>query len=207
MLIIEYLTLKLKTLIIIFLTALNTCFSVIYCFESNPTLNVRYHLAISINPGNNSGYINYAIVGESNGKLIYKKFITCNEFILIGMGKQISAANDLGVNIFKQFKIKDCLYKYDSADCKKKPEPKLFDLWSLRYNRNPYCPSGCMPGENMMVDGLGQHKTRPSWPQLQILQQYGIIYINDFFYGKNLFKLLADFQKPEWRQKYEDAVE
>ena len=180
----------------------------IYSIESNkPLLMVNYHLAISINPASNSGYINYAVVGETNGKLVYTKFITCNEFILIGMGKQISAANDLGVNIFKQFKIKDCLYKYDSSDCKKKPEPKLFDLWSLRYNKNPFCPGECIPTEEMLVDGFGQHKFRPSWPQIQILQNYGIIYINDFFYGENLFQLLADFQKPEWRTKYLNAIE
>jgi hypothetical protein len=123
------------------------------------------------------------------------------------MGKQWSAANDVGIDIFKKFKIKDCLYKYDSAECRKKPEPKIFDLWTLRYNRNPFCPSDCIPAEDMLVEGFGQHRTRPSWPQLQILQKYGIIYISDFFYGENLFQLLADFQKPEWRQNYEDAIE
>ena len=59
----------------------------------------------------------------------------------------------------------------------------------------------------MLVDGFGQHKYRPSWPQIQILQKYGITYINDFFYGENLFQLLADFQKPEWRTEYLNAIE
>ena len=196
-----------KTVIIISLFFLNTFFSVFYSKSTKPLVNLKYHLAISINPGSNSDYVNYAIVGEKNGKLVYSKFITCHEFILIGMGKQWSAANDVGINIFKKFNIKECLYKYDSADCKKKPDLKIFDLWALRYNRNPFCPSDCIPAENMLVDGFGQHRTRPSWPQLQILQKYGITYINDFFYGEKLFQLLADFQKPEWRQKYEDAVE
>ena len=124
------------------------------------------------------------------------------------MGKQFSAANDSAVNIFKYFNIKDCLYKYDSADCKKKkPEPKLFDLWSLRYNRNPFCPPDCVPADNMLIEGYGQYRSRPSWPQIQILQKYGITYINDFFYGEKLFQLLSDFQKPEWRQQYADAID
>ena len=198
---------KLKHILTLLLINLTTIDSVVYPNSNDSFVQVDYHLAISINPGGNSGYINYAIIGETNGKLMYTKFISCSEFILIGMGEQWSAANDLGVNIFEQFNIKDCLYKYDSAECKKKPEPKLFDLWTLRYNRNPFCPSDCIPKENMLIEGYGQHKSRPSWPQLQILQQYGITYINDFFYGEKLFKLLADFQKPEWRQLYADAVE
>ena len=196
---------RLKLIILFFL--LYNCILGHYINLPNYFVNLSYHLAISINPGCNSNYINYAIVGESNGKLVYTKFITFKEFISIGMGKQSSAANSVGVNIFKKFNIKDCLYRYDSLDCKKIPEPKIFDLWALRYNRNPFCPSDCIPSENMLVDGLGQHKSRPSWPQLQILQNYGIVYINDFFYGDKLFELLSDFQKPEWRQKYEDAVE
>ncbi len=196
-----------RTLISILLFFINICFSSFYINLSKPLVNLNYHLAISINPGSNSDYVNYAIVGEKDGKLVYTKFITCHEFILIGMGKQWSAANDIGINIFKKFNIKDCMYKYDSVDCKKKPEPKIFDLWSLRYNRNPFCPPDCIPAENMLIEGYGQHRARPSWPQLQILQKYGIIYINDFFYGEKLFQLLADFQKPEWRQNYEDAIE
>ena len=196
---------RLKLIILFFL--LYNCISAFYTNLPNYFINLSYHLAISINPGSNSNYVNYAIVGESNGKLVYTKFITFKEFISIGMGKQSSAANSVGVNIFKKFNIKDCLYRYDSLDCKKIPEPKIFDLWALRYNRNPFCPSDCIPSENMLVDGFGQHKSRPSWPQLQILQNYGIVYINDFFYGDKLFELLSDFQKPEWRQKYEDAVE
>ncbi len=196
-----------RTLISTLLFFINICFSSFYINLSKPLVNLNYHLAISINPGSNSDYVNYAIVGEKDGKLVYTKFITCHEFILIGMGKQWSAANDIGINIFKKFNIKDCMYKYDSVDCKKKPEPKIFDLWSLRYNRNPFCPPDCIPAENMLIEGYGQHRARPSWPQLQILQKYGIIYINDFFYGEKLFQLLADFQKPEWRQNYEDAIE
>ena len=169
--------------------------------------NTSSHLAISINPNCNSQYVNYAVVTESNGRIINTRFISGSEFILIGMGKQPSKANINSENLFKRFKIKDCLYKFDSLKCLKKPDLKLFDLWALRYNRNPYCPPDCTPVENMLVDGFGQHKFRPSWPQIQILQKYGITYINDFFYGDNLFNLLSDFQNPEWRNLYLNAKE
>jgi len=192
----------------IILQALLICQLFVFGNEGNGDYTgINYHLAISINPGQNSGYVNFAIVGENNGKLVYSKFISHSEFILVGMGIQFSAANDLGVNMFEKYNIKECLYKFDSSKCIKKPDLKLFDLWSLRYNRNPYCPQDCIPADNMLIQGFGQHKARPSWPQLQILQQYGIIYINDFFYGDKMFELLSDFQKPEWRNKYESSKE
>ena len=182
-------------------------FSKYYGLLSKPLFEYKIHLGISINPNYNSQYVSYAIITESNGEIIKKRFITGSEFIRIGMGKQPSKANDSGENMFKKFQIKDCLYKYDSSQCLKTPDLKLFDLWALRYNRNPYCPQDCTPTKDMLVDGFGQYKFRPSWPQIQILQNYGITYISDFFYGENLFQLLADFQNPEWRTKYLNAIE
>ena len=196
-----------KRFIHIYLLILTCLFSNVYALEYKPLVDLKSHLAISINPNCNSQYVNYAIITESNGKVVKTRFISGSEFIRIGMGKQPSKANNSGENIFKKFQIKDCLYKYDSSQCLKTPDLKLFDLWALRYNRNPFCPPDCTPAKDMLVDGFGQHKFRPSWPQIQILQRYGITYINDFFYGENLFQLLADFQNPEWRNNYLNAKE
>ena len=196
-----------KKFLYILIFVLSTSFSKYYSLSLKPLVQYKTYLAISINPNCNSQYVNYAIITESNGKIIKTRFISGSEFIRIGMGKQPSKANNTGENMFKKFQIKDCLYKYDSSQCLKTPDLKLFDLWALRYNRNPYCPPDCTPAEDMLVDGFGQHKFRPSWPQIQILQNYGITYINDFFYGENLFQLLADFQKPEWRTEYLNATE
>ena len=196
-----------KKYLYILIFVISSLFSEFYSLTIKPLVQYKTHLAISINPNCNSQYVNYAIITESNGRIIKTRFISVSEFIRIGMGKQPSKANNTGENMFKKFKIKDCLYKYDSSQCLKTPDLKLFDLWALRYNRNPYCPPDCTPAKNMLVDGFGQHKFRPSWPQIQILQKYGITYINDFFYGENLFQLLADFQKPEWRTEYLNAIE
>jgi hypothetical protein len=196
-----------KRFVHIYLLILTSLFSDVYALEYKPLVYLKSHLAISINPNCNSQYVSYAIITESNGKVVKTRFISGSEFIRIGMGKQPSKANNSGENIFKKFQIKDCLYKYDSSQCLKTPDLKLFDLWALRYNRNPFCPPDCTPAKDMLVDGFGQYKFRPSWPQIQILQRYGITYINDFFYGENLFQLLADFQNPEWRNNYLNAKE
>ena len=172
-----------------------------------PKEGVNYHLAVSINPGHNNSYINFAIIAENNGKIISTKFITVAEFIRVGMGKQTSRANEIGINLLEKYGVKECLYKYDSTDCKKKNTMNIHDLWTLRYNRNPNCPPNCFPTPTMIVEGYSQHRSHPSWPQLQILQQYGIIYINDFFYGENLFKLFVDFQKSDWLNTYINSKE
>ena len=42
--------------------------------SKSPIAGVEYHLAFSINPAHNSGYINFAIIGVSNGRIVYNKF-------------------------------------------------------------------------------------------------------------------------------------
>ena len=191
----------------IFIFGQLTVFSTINYSLNAPPNGVNYHLAISINPGHNNSYINFAIISENNGKIISTKFITVAEFIRVGMGKQTSRANEIGTNLFEKYGVKECLYKYDSTDCKNKNGMNIHDLWTLRYNRNPNCPPNCFPTPTMIVEGYSQHKSHPSWPQLQILQKYGIIYINDFFYGENLFKLFVDFQKNDWLSTYQNSTE
>jgi len=172
-----------------------------------PSDGLKYHLAFSINPSHNSGYINFAIIGIRNNKIVSTKFITIHEFIKVGMGKQSSLANTDGINLFDEHGVKECLYKYDSTQCMHKNEYSIHELWTLRYSRNPFCPPDCLPIDGMVIEGYSQHKGHPSWPQLQILQQYGVIYINDFFYGDNMFKLMADFQKSDWLDKYKNSLD
>ena len=182
-----------KKYLYILIFIISSLFSDFYSLTLKPLVQYKTHLAISINPNCNSQYVNYAIITESNGRIIKTRFISGSEFIRIGMGKQPSKANNTGENMFEKFKIKDCLYKYDSSQCLKTPNLKLFDLWALRYNRNPYCPPGCTPAKNMLVNGFGQHKFRPSWPQPNT-SKVGITYINDFFYGENYFNYLQIFK-------------
>ena len=172
-----------------------------------PTDGLEYHLAFSINPAHNSGFINFAVIGIKNNKIVYTKFISVHEFIRVGMGRQDSPANSVGINLFDEHGVKECLYKYDSTQCKHKNEYTIHELWTLRYSRNPFCPPDCLPADGMVTEGFSQHKGHPSWPQLQILQKYGVIYINDFFYGENMFKLMADFQKTDWLDNYQSSLD
>jgi len=167
---------------------------------------VEYHFAFNINPSQNSGLINYAVVGVRDGKIISKKLMDIKTFLLQGMGKQQSPANYNNVDMFAEYNLSDCFYKYDSINDEYSECFTLEDLWSLRYNRNPICPEGCVPAPGMKVEGWSQGKFHPSWPQIQILQEYGVIQDSDFFYGENMFKLFQDMEKPEWIDKYKTAI-
>ena len=187
------------------------CFGMLfYNFSKNNNLLempgfVEYHFAFNINPSQNSGLINYAVVGVRDGKIISKKPMDVKTFLLQVMGKQQSAANYDNIDLFAEYNLSDCFYKYDSISDDYSECFTLEDLWSLRYSRNPICPSGCIPAPGMKIDGWSQGKFHPSWPQIQILQKYGVIQDSDFFYGENMFKLFQDVEKPDWINKYKTA--
>jgi len=126
-------------------------------------------------------------------------------FLLQAMGKQTSAANFGNIDLFAEYNLSDCFYKYDSISDDYSECFTLEDLWTLRYSRNPICPVGCIPAPGMKIDGWSQGKFHPSWPQIQILQEYGVIQDSDFFYGENMFKLFQDVEKPDWIDTYKNA--
>lgn len=170
-----------------------------------------YQLAFSLNPGPNTQNVSFAIIAESNGKVINKKFISRDAFIRVATGQEVSSANPGKENLFDKFEISEgrYLWTYDSIKDRYEDIDVLFieDSWVLKYGRNPLCPGGCLPGPGMKIDGWAQYNFRPSWPQLQILQEYGVVYVNDFFYGENMFKLLHDMEDPSWIEAYKDAAD
>lgn len=166
---------------------------------------VEYHFAFNINSSHNSGLINYAVVGVRDGKIVSKKPMELKTFLLQAMGKQTSPANFENIDLFAAYNLSDCFYKYDSISDNYAECFTLEDLWTLRYSRNPICPVGCIPSPGMKIDGWSQGKFHPSWPQIQILQEYGVIQDSDFFYGENMFKLFQDIENPEWIAKYKTA--
>lgn len=166
---------------------------------------VEYHFAFNINSSHNLGLINYAVVGVRDGKIVSKKPMELKTFLLQAMGKQTSAANFENIDLFAAHNLSDCFYKYDSISDNYSECFTLEDLWTLRYSRNPICPVGCIPSPGMKIDGWSQGKFHPSWPQIQILQEYGVIQDSDFFYGENMFKLFQDVENPDWIDKYRTA--
>ena len=170
-----------------------------YGFYSCADLSRQYALAsimtlpptlgsFSINPTANSGLITYAIV-ETNkeNKIVRRTILSRNNWILQMKGEQKSKANIEGVDLWSKHEIGDCFWmldpnldKYIAQNCETKVN--IDDLWRLRYNRN-WSTDRIKLLDLNIVGGWVYNPFRPNWPQVQILQNYGIIFISDFWRG------------------------
>lgn len=181
---------------------------VMFCNFSKEKSIVQYEFAFNLAPTYNSNLVSFAVVATRDGKVINKRFISETSFIRQMSGLEYSKANPEKIDYFEKYELTDCFYKYDSIkdiyvdgyNCF-----RLTDLWALKYGRNPMCPQGCTPSANMLVKGWAAQNSRPSWPQLQILQEYGVIYVDDMFHGENMFRLFSDMKDSKWISKYVNA--
>ncbi len=177
-------------------------------FSSHKTNYVKYEFAFNLGASYNTQLVSFSIVGTKDNQIIYKKNISESSFIRQISGVELSKANPEKINYFEKYELTDCFYKYDSIkdiyvdgyNCF-----RLSDLWALKYGRNPHCPGDCIPAEGMLVKGWAAQNFRPSWPQLQILQQYGIINIDDTFHGEKMFQLFSDMKDSNWIYTYANA--
>lgn len=178
------------------------------CVEETP-LTAQYTFAFTLQPSANSGLITYWSVVVNNGKVVYKVPLTEDNFILQVSGQQYSKANPYGVNLFEQSMQADsCFYQYNSKEgvgCSPLEMYRLDDLWTLRYNRNPICPEGCVQAEGMRIDGLAANKTFPSDAQMEILRDYGVDHYTGFFYGEDMFRIFNDINDHNWVNDYVKA--
>lgn len=172
------------------------------------TSMVKYDFAFNIGATYNTQLVTFSVVATRDGKIVYKRNITESSFIRQVAGLEYSKANPEKINYFEKYELTDCFYKYDSIrdlyvdgyNCF-----RLTDLWALRYGRNPLCGGDCIPAQGMLLNGWAGNNFRPTWPQIQILQQYGIINIDDTFYGENMFRLFSDMKDSNWISRYVNA--
>lgn len=172
---------------------------------------LRSYFGFSINPTANSGLITYAVVEtDENDEIRSRKIISRNNWILQMRGEQYSAANPNGIDLWSEHEIGDCFWmldpdmdKYNALACE--AQINVDDLWRLRYNKNPQFRQDKVTSNANVVGGWAAKPFRPNWPQIQILQKYGIVYISDFFYGDNMFRLMKDIQQDSWIEAYKSA--
>ncbi len=178
--------------------------------EQNST-ELHSYFGFAINPTANSGLITYAIVeADENNKIRGRRIISRNNWILQMRGEQYSPANPDGKDLWSEHEIGDCFWmldpkmdKYQALSCE--AAINIDDLWRLRYNKNPEYRQDKVTTNSNIVGGWAANAFRPNWPQVQILQKYGIVNIGDFFFGENMFRLLKDVQDKNWVDNYREA--
>ena len=148
------------------------------------TTKTKFFFAVTLTPTvDGRRMYNTAIILKSlQGKWI-PTFITKKDFLLQITGQQDSKANPNHINYMKEYQI-----FWQTLD----------QLWKLKYSEYPYDRR-----HNQDTKGWAKMKYSPSPEQLRYLQQnYGIKFITDYIYGKNLFRLLKDMQDPNWVSNY-----
>jgi len=169
--------------------------------------SVHYTFGFSLQPTYNSGLVSFWLVGETDGKIVYKYPLTTANFIRQMKGEQRSGANKIGTNLFEEHQLDHCFYEYYWNQDKYGPLQcfRLNDLWALRYNRNPLCPSGCVVAEGMRELGWAAGKASPNEAQMAILKSYGISSFQNIIYGESMFNLWYDMKDASWQSTYASA--
>lgn len=151
----------------------------------NDTVKTNFYFAITLTPTiNGQQMYNTAIVLKTKSGKLIPTYITKTNFLLQITGQQESKANPNNVNYMKEYQI-----FWQTFD----------QLWKLQYSEYPFDRK-----QNPDTKGWAKMKYSPSKGQLQFLRQYGIKNITDFFYGKNLFRILKDIQDTNWVGNYKN---
>jgi len=170
--------------------------------DEKPSM-AKYDLGVSIQPYMQSGLISYWLVCHEDGKISYRYPLSRKNFMLQMQGKQRSYGNPELENLFQKFNIDSCFWNFDNmTDEEVYNCIRIDDLWVLRYNRNPFCPEGCVPAPGMIELGWTSRKAQASDAQMGILKTYGINTFHDIVYGEQMMKLFQDITQSNWQNNY-----
>lgn len=140
------------------------------------------YFGLNLQP-NFQGLINYAIIEINKKGVANRKYLTRQDWLHQIVGIQQSTANPEGKNLLKDAGIEG---------------PEVLDeLWKLRYSETPYA------GQTTEKGWAGKPSI-PTEGQMEMLRQFGIKTISDYFYGENLYKLLNAMEDPGWVAEYQN---
>ena len=143
---------------------------------------VKRYFGFSLQPSF-QGLITFAIIEINEKGVANRLFLSRRDWLHQIVGIQQSRANPEEKNLLKEAGLEG---------------PDVIDeLWKLRYSEIPYAGSGD-------VKGWAGKPTIPTDGQMEMLKQFGVERINDFFYGENLFKILKAIEDPGWISEYQN---
>lgn len=139
----------------------------------------RYSFAMSLIAGANSSPVTFGILRQAPDSTKTFNYLRKDSFMRQVTAAERSKANPDKINFLEEYEI----------------DPAIFDvLWKLKYSEYPY--------DNSDEKGWGSSKGIPSKGQFEMLEEFGVGKVSDYFYGENLFKLLMKINDPIWVQTY-----
>jgi len=164
---------------------------------TEPPGMATWTFGLSLATGPSSQLYSLYLVKEHNYDVVATEPITREQFMLQAQGAVTSKANPAGENLFRRYKVRECLHPEDStkgvADC------SVFDrLWKLRFKEYPFLlKNGGDPGK-----GWSEQREAPSRRQLLLLSDYGIMHLTGLARGEDAFRLLRDVGDSSWVDNY-----
>lgn len=153
------------------------------------------HLAIQLMP-NWGEPITFAMVTVFEGKVVGKRPLNKEQFILIGSGKLKDPANPGQINLFEQHGISNCNSSFDEVMRQHRYQcDGVNTLWKLRYAEHP--------GDLGAGKGWARNPNGPDAGHLNQLKRFGIERLNDMIYGEQAYALLKAVADPSFVQSYQ----
>ncbi len=143
---------------------------------------VKRYFGLSLQ-ANYQGLITFAIIEINKKGVANRVYLSQRDWLHQIVGIQQSKANPEEKNLLKEAGL-------EGPDI-------IHELWKLRYSETPYAGSA-------IEKGWAGKPTIPTEGQMEMLRQFGIKTISDYFYGENLFKLLKAMEDPGWVSEYQN---
>jgi len=149
--------------------------------QIDSTKIAKSYFGLSLQPNYND-VITYAIININEKGVVNRTFLNRKDWLFQIIGFQQSKVNPESKNLLKDAGIEG---------------PEILDeLWKLRYSEPQYESS-------TSEKGWAAKERMPSEGQMEMLRQFGIKNINDYFFGDNLLKLLNAMEDPGWVSEYQ----
>lgn len=178
---------------IIFISIFYLCSSISF----NECQTIKTVFGVNFMPSLNSSLHTYAeLVVNDKGEILSQRVLNEDDFMRMVAGKYPSKANPSMVNLFEHIGFDECYLIYDEYTKRYKGYvcPPFQNLWKLWYNAHPKSYD--------KEDGWAHTPFSPSTLQIKKLSKYGITHKGSYCYGDNMWQLLLDMQKPEWKEDY-----
>lgn len=143
---------------------------------------VKRYFGFSLQPTSFS-LVTFAIVEMNEKGVANRVFLSKRDWLHQIVGIQKSNANPEEKNLLKEAGL-------EGPDV-------INEIWKLRYSETPYAGQ-------VVEKGWAAKPTIPSDGQMEMLNQFGVKRINEYFYGENMFKLLKSMEDPGWVSEYQN---
>lgn len=172
--------------------------------DANP-----YAFAFQINTTSDGQTVKCAVLYTNPYGKVKAQYLSQRSWVRQFLGYEKSEANPEGENLaekYKVFEVPSSVKAMGEDEVEiysiERTESILQNLWRLRYSEYPFATTSSEIGDGWAAHPDTNVYYLPSNEQFEILENYGVNTINDFFIGEDAFSLLRDMLDKNWQNNY-----